>query len=243
MFWYSAVWGVAMWLPAVAGAGQLDQFEELDAQMYDLHGAFVEAQWMATHAPPAAGSKATIDRRPDTLAKMDSLVTKSFGKTDGEEIATRTLFWAFTIDAADLPKRFRAFVDRYPDGAQMEGALQHIELGDVAADEPGVWVDALRALARTTKSKALRHTAQFATGHVQMRFVGLKEARATLVQLQKDAAETEIAKRAKGFVHEIDHLQVGMVAPDFTTTATDGKKVSLSSLRGKVVLLDYWATW
>jgi peroxiredoxin len=32
-------------------------------------------------------------------------------------------------------------------------------------------------------------------------------------------------------------------APDFTLTAADGTPVSLSDLRGKVVLLNFWATW
>jgi peroxiredoxin len=35
----------------------------------------------------------------------------------------------------------------------------------------------------------------------------------------------------------------GNAAPDFTLTDIDGKKLSLSDYHGKVVLLDFWATW
>ncbi len=38
-------------------------------------------------------------------------------------------------------------------------------------------------------------------------------------------------------------LEVGDAAPDFTGTTVDGSTVSLSALKGKVVLVDFWATW
>ena len=38
-------------------------------------------------------------------------------------------------------------------------------------------------------------------------------------------------------------VRVGEIAPDFTITLTDGNQVSLSSLRGKVVMLQFTASW
>ena len=38
-------------------------------------------------------------------------------------------------------------------------------------------------------------------------------------------------------------VRVGEMAPDFTITLTDGKQVTLSSLRGKVVMLQFTASW
>jgi thiol-disulfide isomerase/thioredoxin len=35
----------------------------------------------------------------------------------------------------------------------------------------------------------------------------------------------------------------GVPAPDFTAQTVDGQTVRLSDLRGKVVVLDFWATW
>jgi peroxiredoxin len=38
-------------------------------------------------------------------------------------------------------------------------------------------------------------------------------------------------------------LKVGQEAPDFELADPSGKKVSLRSLRGRPVLLNFWATW
>jgi thiol-disulfide isomerase/thioredoxin len=37
--------------------------------------------------------------------------------------------------------------------------------------------------------------------------------------------------------------QIPVAAPDFTLAMRDGRMVSLSSLRGEVVLVNFWATW
>ncbi|MEA3544358.1 MAG: TlpA disulfide reductase family protein [Thermodesulfobacteriota bacterium] len=36
---------------------------------------------------------------------------------------------------------------------------------------------------------------------------------------------------------------IGNIAPDFTLTDMEGQPVSLSQFRGKVVILNFWATW
>ena len=51
---------------------------------------------------------------------------------------------------------------------------------------------------------------------------------------------------AKGFIGQIKRIAgvaVGQQAPDFTLNSPDGKPVALSSLRGKFVLIDFWASW
>jgi len=38
-------------------------------------------------------------------------------------------------------------------------------------------------------------------------------------------------------------LEIGDTAPDIVATGIDGKEIKLSSLKGKIVLIDFWASW
>ena len=51
---------------------------------------------------------------------------------------------------------------------------------------------------------------------------------------------TEQADRA---IIESTLVRAGDMAPDFRVEMLDGERIVLSSLRGKVVLLNFWATW
>ena len=46
-----------------------------------------------------------------------------------------------------------------------------------------------------------------------------------------------------GHVNLPEHGLMGATAPDFELTALDGRNLRLSSLRGKAVLLNFWATY
>ena len=47
----------------------------------------------------------------------------------------------------------------------------------------------------------------------------------------------------KKMIEAYKSVAVGVVPPDFTQTSPEGKTISLSSLKGKYVLVDFWASW
>lgn len=67
---------------------------------------------------------------------------------------------------------------------------------------------------------------------------GVEELR-TFIDQAPDAPETAEATRLIGDPRRAR----ARFAPDFTLTTLDEQKVSLEDLKGKVVLLDFWATW
>lgn len=78
-------------------------------------------------------------------------------------------------------------------------------------------------------------------------------------QLASQLNEKELEEIVKNFPSSLDsseyviklktrledqkRIAVGMEGPDFTLNDPDGKPIQLSSLRGKVVLIHFWASW
>jgi thiol-disulfide isomerase/thioredoxin len=60
--------------------------------------------------------------------------------------------------------------------------------------------------------------------------------------LDEDRRSPNLHARAERLVERVDLARARM-APPFTVTTLDGQRVSLDGLAGKVLLIDFWATW
>ena len=58
-------------------------------------------------------------------------------------------------------------------------------------------------------------------------------------RLQKTPEALSIRKK----LADLSSIEIGKPAPDFTQDDVNGKPISLSSLRGKFLLIDFWASW
>lgn len=61
--------------------------------------------------------------------------------------------------------------------------------------------------------------------------------------IEKNCPESQLKKEIWDLYDKYHHLQEGMPAPAFTLPNHKGKEVSLSDYKGKVVVIDIWATW
>lgn len=61
--------------------------------------------------------------------------------------------------------------------------------------------------------------------------------------LDESIKQTKTGKEVKLMLDTYEKVAIGKIAPDITQEDTLGNKISLSSLRGKYVMVDFWASW
>jgi len=71
----------------------------------------------------------------------------------------------------------------------------------------------------------------------------LDQLKATRAKLAPSLAGCPYVTDLDGIIQRLDNVQVGKAAPAFTLPDTAGVPVSLSSFKGKYVLIDFWASW
>lgn len=71
----------------------------------------------------------------------------------------------------------------------------------------------------------------------------IPEIQAMYNALDPELKKTKAAKRLKKFIDENTKVDVGRRAPEFSGPTPDGKIVSLKAERGKVTIVDFWASW
>ena len=236
-----------MWLPAVlvlavsacsrpVSADSLSKFAALEIQMEIAAEEFFDA--IDNAADP---TKLPEDKRPKILARMDELVRSTAGKPEAAQIAVGTFVWSLDVEAPQSFKRFVELGNRYRNAPELADAMEMISYFYEESATPAEWVGELKKLSDATKSVANKAGAEFAAGLIHLNLKQLKDAK--FEKTRKLLPDSIYATNAKGYIYEIEHLQIGMPAPDFKAKTLDGKEVSLASLRGKVVLLNFWASW
>lgn len=61
--------------------------------------------------------------------------------------------------------------------------------------------------------------------------------------LSEKAKETAPGKILANRIADLEKVSIAATAPDFTLTTPEGKQVSLYSVKGKLKIIDFWASW
>ena len=128
-------------------------------------------------------------------------------------------------------------------------AIAHYELGFVLrAEALEKHEEEIFARAHQEMSKALATYANFpdavfVDGQILAQLKQDDAAKAQFEQFVKmRPADDPDRQRALRYISAPDLARARM-APAFSVTTTDGQRVSLDELKGRVVLIDFWATW
>jgi thiol-disulfide isomerase/thioredoxin len=133
--------------------------------------------------------------------------------------------------------------------AARDTAIAHYQLGVVLRDE-GLekYKDELFPQAHEEMTKALAAVANFPDAiYIDgLILAHLKQDDAAKKQFEQfvkiSPKDDPFRQRALRFIDDPELARARM-APPFSITTTDGQRVSLDELKGKVVLIDFWATW
>ena len=71
----------------------------------------------------------------------------------------------------------------------------------------------------------------------------LKDVKERFALLTESAKANEWGKQIADYIACEEKIAVGAIAPDFTSTDSEGKEFNMHSVKAKVKLLDFWASW
>jgi len=196
-------------------------------------------------------------RRWFAVRNIDGAI-KALAKEDGTpKVAIEGLAWdpaawlewrkqvdalvAASATAPDAPLQFKLSAEvSQPDGLKtMISAAAKALKGKEPADLTPVKAELFRLAA---KYPQLPMVGQYVGVYLQLRTQAGATKEEKLAELQEFLAQPSEALQ-KAAQKEIARLTLVDKPIDIAFTAVDGRKVDLKDLRGKVVLVDFWATW
>lgn len=196
----------------------------------------------------AAYAQRDVDTKKTQIADLDALTTRVKGEE--AEAAYRTLFG--TAMANDLYTAAEPAARRYlrtgAKGNDLHVLAALISLIDKA--DRGQFEESLRELEAIVKSRQgdqeqkLETSAVLSLGEAYLHRLtkgGRYDIAKKVCELAVNHQNPEVAAHFKSRLARF--AMVGKPAPALTGSNIDGNPVSLADLKGKVVLVDFWATW
>ncbi|HEY3174900.1 MAG TPA: TlpA disulfide reductase family protein [Candidatus Polarisedimenticolia bacterium] len=212
-----------------------------------------------------AGNDRNVDPRPRWAEKLEAFATAHPEAPEAAEALEGVLqLREGSRDIDGFFKAYKTLLEIAPDSNGLPSVFEQVKAMRVleaggptimsAPDDearrrayrtaaPHIAADLERAVA-AAKRPATLAAAHLAIGETWFLFdLDLGKALKHFKVVATQFADASTAAQAREYVAEIETLGPGRPAPDFEAVTVDGKKIRLSSLKGSIVLIDFWATW
>jgi tetratricopeptide (TPR) repeat protein len=107
----------------------------------------------------------------------------------------------------------------------------------------GFFIQKVQSVLERAVDKKVRAALWLALGEAYGEQKETEQAKTAFEAATRESPESDYAKRAKGNLYEVTALNQGQAAPQFMAKTMDGRSISPADLNGKLVLLNFWATW
>lgn len=147
------------------------------------------------------------------------------------------------VDNANIEVQLDA---RNPNAATVSGAAETVQLNElinsIRTISPNERNEYLKAYVDTVKNPLIGYMA-VSNMPIEQNYELFQNYAARLKKEMPDNALTKDFDRYVKSMSSVMNTAVGVPAPDIDLPSPSGENIPLSSLKGKVVLIDFWASW
>lgn len=196
------------------------------------------------------------------IAQKEKLMFVSFGTDSKETLKSLIDAPADKTVSGDLQKAMTILGDS-AQKADLVAGVNYLKLakgfmgvaGQMGAPEASPMMAAMAEAMNAPTQSCMAVSAAVADGKIASRLVlpkqHLSEIMTAVMKIQQVIIQQQMQQQQQSSTNTVapgiskDPLQswVGKAAPDLTVTDLKGTKIQLSNLKGKKVILDFWATW
>jgi peroxiredoxin len=194
--------------------------------------------------------------KPFSIYKGGDVIYIYFGREQITLTSTDSLTNA-RISGSKVYDEFSAYTKEIGGSMMDLTKLANIDFSSGTAEDQkdSLYIDAVNKRFHQRILKRSEKQIKFAQKHPDSYFglVALSEAAGSKVDVEqvqplfnafnKDLQLTDLGKELALRIKAVGMTGVGNVAPEFTQNDMNGKPISLASLKGKIVLIDFWASW
>ena len=203
----------------------------------------IRQAWQEAEQSTKAGVKASEANHP--FRKWSATFWQYRGSHPGTQAAARATSEALhlLIHAENISEMEAKADTLKPDDAAWKYAINVLMEAAGNKNNYVYLISKTQMLLERSPDPEIKLRARFTLGQAYWKNGNTEQAKSAFQTVLAQHPNTPYAKEAEGNLMEMELLNLGQPAPLFASRTTNGEPLALSSFKGKVVLLKFWASW